>query len=76
MTENDKMAKIKISMASGKENEFVMTVEKATMFMSVATHFDGQPSKQWVDMWDYTEAHAGQHQVNLSRLELIDFSLM
>ena len=74
MTENAKMAKVKISMASGKEHEFVMPLEKATMFVDVASHFDGNPSKQWIDVWDYTEAHSGQHLIKLSRLELIDFN--
>jgi hypothetical protein len=74
MTENAKMAKVMISMTSGKEYEFEMPLEKATMFVDVATHFDGNPSKQWVDLWDYTGAHSGQHLISLSKLELIDFN--
>ena len=73
MTEKAKMAKVKISVASGKDHEFEMPLEKATDLVSVVTHFDGQPSKQWIDVWDYTGTHSGQHLINISRMELIEF---
>ncbi len=73
MTENAKMVKVKISMATGKDHEFEMAIEKATDLVSVVTHFDGQPSKQWVDIWDYTGTLSGQHLINITRMELIEF---
>ena len=73
MTENAKMVKVKISMATGKDHEFEMPLEKATDLVSVVTHFDGQPNKQWIDAWDYTGHHLGQHLLNISRMEQIEF---
>ena len=76
MTENAKMARVKISMVSGKEHEFEMPREKATDLLSVVTHFAGQKGKQWIDMFDYTETLSGQRQINLLRIELIEFDLI
>ncbi|MBN1124376.1 MAG: hypothetical protein JXA82_05155 [Sedimentisphaerales bacterium] len=72
MEGKDKLTQVRITMTSGKTHAFTMTVEKAIQLVQMITYERREEGRQWIDIYDLTEAKTGQFVIHMSTVESIE----
>ena len=71
MSTNERMARVKLMMASGQVHEFALPVDKAVQLMQMITYEKREEGRQWIDVYDLTDARTGQFVINMTAVETV-----